>query len=390
MREFSINDPILRRIIYILGILGIVIAGFHAGQLAAQWIVPALQVLSPFLAAFLLAYILAPLVETLQRKFHLGPLTGTVAVYLLMVFLLAAILTYLVPLILTQVKSLVDSLKEGLPALLSWLSERKYLDKETVDLVKDKLDDWSIDYNRMIDPLLTGLEKLASGGYTAVEELTSRVAGGVHFVFELLFFLVFVFIINFYLMSDWGRIGPFMEKMIPDRHHARFFDILGKIDRAMGGFLRGQLLVALLVGTSFATGLFIIGLIGFPALSKYCLIIGIVAGLGGFIPYLGPILGVTPALLIVAFSQTPDWSTKIVTLLVVLTLFGAIQALEGLVLQPKIVGKGAGLHPLLVLLAMLVGARFGIGGMIVAVPFASVLKVLTGELIHSIQKKEQA
>ena len=192
-------------------------------------------------------------------------------------------------------------------------------------------------------------------------------------------FLIFIGIINFYFILDWERIGPLIRKMVPPRYRENTFDVLSKIDVAVGGFLRGQLTVSAIVGTLFAIGLFTIGFFGFPALRNYCVLIGTAAAIGGFIPYLGPIIGVTPAIMIVLLTGGVPWSTKIFTLLGVLGLFSVIQAIEGFVLQPKIVGKGAGLHPLVVILALIVGAQFGLGGMIVAVPLASIIRVLIRE-----------
>jgi predicted PurR-regulated permease PerM len=189
-------------------------------------------------------------------------------------------------------------------------------------------------------------------------------------------FVIFVGIINFYLIVDWEKIGPLIRKMVPPHRRERFFEVLQKIDLAMGGFLRGQMTVSALVGSMFAAGLFGISLMGFPALRNYCLLIGTAAAIGGFTPYLGPIIGLTPAVLILLLTMGVDWSTKLLTLALLLALFSLIQAIEGFVLQPRIVGKGAGLHPLVVLFALILGAQFGIGGMIAAVPLASVVRVL--------------
>ncbi|MFW5640892.1 MAG: AI-2E family transporter, partial [Thermodesulfobacteriota bacterium] len=91
------------------------------------------------------------------------------------------------------------------------------------------------------------------------------------------------------------------------------------------------------------------------------------------------------------FTGGVPWSVKLITLLTVLTLFAVIQGIEGFILQPKIVGKGAGLHPLVVLLALIAGAQFGIGGMIVAVPIASITQVLVREFYwQPVQQREAA
>jgi predicted PurR-regulated permease PerM len=220
---------------------------------------------------------------------------------------------------------------------------------------------------------------VATGSFRAAGEVAKGIFSGVGSVIGFFSFLIFIGIINFYFILDWEKIGPLVRKMIPPHYRQTMFDVLGKIDIAVGGFLRGQLTVSAIVGTLFAIGLFSIGFFGFPALRNYCILIGAAAGIGGFIPYLGPIVGVTPAIMIVLLTGGISWGTKIVTLIAVFGLFSLIQAIEGFVLQPKIVGKGAGLHPLVVMLALIVGAQFGLGGMIVAVPVACIVRVLIRE-----------
>jgi predicted PurR-regulated permease PerM len=138
-------------------------------------------------------------------------------------------------------------------------------------------------------------------------------------------------------------------------------------------------------------GLFVISFFGFPSLRSYCILIGAAAAIGGFIPYLGSIIGVTPGILIVLFTGEVSWGTKILGMASVLGVFALINAVEGFVLQPKIVGKGAGLHPLIVMLALIAGAQFGIGAMIIAVPVACIIRVLVRELYWlPIEQREAA
>jgi predicted PurR-regulated permease PerM len=149
--------------------------------------------------------------------------------------------------------------------------------------------------------------------------------------------------------------------------------------------------VSAIVGASFAFGLFFISFFGFPSLRNYCILIGAAAAIGGFIPYLGSIIGVTPGILIVLLTGGVPWSTKIIGLIAVVGLFSLIQAIEGFVLQPKIVGKGAGLHPLVVMFALIAGAQFGIGAMIIAVPVAGIVRVLIREFYWlPVERREAA
>ena len=381
MTELKIADPFLRRIVYALGVMAVIVFGFYTFGLLKGLLVFTLNVLSPFLIGLIVAYILAPIVIRLQHQLRLGRVLGTLMVYLIIFLLIACILLFLIPTIVSQLIRLSDALKEAVPALLKWLSENKYLqmDSNLIKSIQEALARIKIDYEEIASSVLPAFQRIASGGFSAVWSVIRETFSSVRSVIAFVGFLVFVGIINFYLILDWERIGPFIRKMAPPKHRERTFQILEKMDFAVGGFLRGQITVAAIVGMSFAVGLLGLGFLGFPALRNFAILIGTLAGISGFIPYLGAIIGVTPAILIVLLSGGVSWTTKIIALVGVLALFSLIQAVEGFLLQPKIVGKGAGLHPLIVLLALVIGAQFGIGGMVVAVPLAAIIRVLFRE-----------
>lgn len=381
MTEIRITDPLLKRILYAVGIMGVIAFSFYTFGLLKESLAVVLNVLTPFIAALLLAYILAPLVIGLQRRLKLGRVMGTLALYLIIFLVFFLLLAFLIPTVISELIHLFYVIKTSLPGFLDRLAQHPFLNADVawLDALADKIRQIQVDYEKLLSNVLPGLKRMAAGGFQAVETATKGLFSGIGSVFGFFSFLIFVGIISFYFIIDWEKIGPTIRKMIPPERRERVFSILKKMDIAVGGFLRGQLTVSVIVGTLFAFGLFGMGFIGFPALRNYCILIGLVAAIGGFIPYLGPIMGVTPAILIILFTGGIPWSVKIISLITVLTLFAIIQGIEGFVLQPKIVGKGAGLHPLVVLLALIAGAQFGIGGMIVAVPIASITRVLVLE-----------
>ncbi|MCJ8499003.1 AI-2E family transporter [Desulfatitalea alkaliphila] len=393
MSGFHFQDTLLRRIVLTLGLLAVVIAGFHTFNLLREWLAILLRALSPFLAALLLAYLLAPIVSVLQRRLGMWRFLGAFVLYALIALLFLGMVAYLLPVILIQIKDLFETLQDNIPAVLAWLSERKFpgVDESTVAFVKQRLNEVQFDYAGAVDPFLEALKSVASGGILAAGQLTSGLLAGFRWMADVILFFVFVIVINFYLILDWHRIRPFLQGLVPARWRERTFETIDRIDVTVGGFLRGQLIVAAIVGSVFAVGLFLIGFIGFGALQRYAILIGTLAGIGGFIPYLGPSIGLTPAVLIVLLSGGETWSTRIAALAAVVSLFATIQAVEGWLLQPKIVGKGAGLHPLVVLFALVVGSQFGIGGLIIAVPAAGVAKVLLLEYVwEPYRQKEKA
>ncbi len=379
--QFNISDPTLRRMVYAIGVMGIIAFGFYTLSLLEGVLLLMLRVLTPFLAAFLLAYILAPIVIALQRQLGLGRIMGTLVLYMVIFLVVFLLLAFLIPKVITQLIELFEIIKTSIPVLLDKLAENPYikLDRDLIETLRQKIQDVQVDYEKIMAMVVPSLKRLASGGFEAVGMATRSIFSGVGSVIGFFSFIAFVGIINFYLIVDWEKIPRIVRKMVPLKMRNRSFDILEKIDRAVGGFLRGQLTVSIIVGSLFAIGLFIMGFMGFPSLRNYSALIGTAAAIGGFIPYLGALIGVTPAIFIVLFSSGVSWGPKFIALIGVIGLFSAIQAIEGFILQPRIVGRGAGLHPLVVMLALIAGAQFGIGGMIVAVPLASILRVLVLE-----------
>jgi predicted PurR-regulated permease PerM len=321
------------------------------------------------------------MVVGLQRNLKLGRIMGTLVLYLIVFLTIFVLLAFLIPTLISQFIILFETLKDALPKLLDRLvqSELVQIDAALVQQIRDRIAQIELDYEKVAGWIWPAMKKVASGGFEAVGQAAKGIFSGIGSLVGFMTFVVFVGIINFYLIIDWEKIRPNVRKMVPRQYRNRVFDVLDKMDLAMGGFLRGQLTVALIVGSLFAIGLFGLAFIGFPALRNYSILIGTAAGIAGFIPYLGAVIGVTPAILIILLTGDISWTTKLFSLCGVLVLFSVIQAIEGFVLQPRIVGKGAGLHPLVVMLALFVGAQFGIGGMIIAVPLASVIRVLIRE-----------
>jgi predicted PurR-regulated permease PerM len=378
MDNWQIETPRLQRILSILGVLGIIILGFHTFALLQKPFAALFDLLSPFILALILAYILSPLVDFIQARLRLGRMAGTLLFFFLTLLLFFTIVAVVLPVILSQLIELVEALRAAIPRLMAAVSESPYfdIDPNLVHTIETKLQSFQIDYEKIVGSILPAVKQAATGGISTVSQISMSLFQGIRSIIGFGAFLGFVAVLNFYLILDKDRIKPFFRKAIPPRYRERTINLLDKMDNALGGFLRGQLLVALLVGLMFTVGLFFTGFLGFPALSGFAILIGTAAGLCGFIPYFGPIIGVTPAILIVLLSTGPPWGVKLMGAMVVAALFIVIQAVEGMVLQPKILGKGAALHPLAILLALAVGARFGLAGMIAAVPAACIIRVL--------------
>ena len=383
--KITIEDQFLNQIIHILAIMAVIAAGFYVAGLLKGFLWAVQSVFTPFVIALLMAYILAPIVVGLQRRLKLGRIMGTLVLYFIIILVFFLFMAFLIPKLLSELIRLFETLKIFLPALIVKLSHSDYLniDPNFTNMILEQIKNIQVDYQKIFAAILPGIKSIAFGGVSAIGKATKGLFSSISFLVGLASFMVLVGIINFYFIVDWEKLRPLIHKMVPAKQRERTFEVLDKMDAAVGGFLRGQLTVSAIVGFIFTIGLFSISFMGFSGLRNYCLLIGTTAAIGGFIPYLGPVIGVTPALLIVLVSGGASWSSKFITITAVLILFALIQAIEGFVLQPKIVGKGAGLHPLVVMLALVCGAQLGIGGMIMAIPIASILRVLVLEFYRN-------
>lgn len=339
---------------------------------ARPFIELALTVLSPFIVALIVAYMFNPVVSWLQRRLHLGRIGGVVITYALILCITAGFFAILLPILYTQLRQSVTSLVNNFPRFLDqashWLQLR--ISKEEMQQAKDFME------QHFDVAALTGRAGNAINQAVDTTRLITRVIGTtISLTLGFFAFVSFVVVICFYFLLDYGRMEHVARVLLPDDKESKVFGIWAKIDTALGGFLRGQLIVATTVGVLYSAALFAMGM------REYAILIGFLAGFGNLIPYLGPILGGVPAGLWVLFGDTYEGShEKLIGVGLVVLLSVSIQSLDGFFMQPRIVGKNAELHPLLVLLALLIGAQFGLGGLIIAVPVAIMVRVVLKEL----------
>jgi len=307
-------------------------------------------VLTPFVAAALLAYIGDPLADRLQKLKM--PRTLAVAVVFLLTFVMLALLILLIgPLISTQVAALFDALPEiatrveqvWLPTVLGWLNIEAGADVGFAPFLAK--------YGEMF------------GSWSGKVLLSVTKSGGALAAAVLSLFLIPI--ITFYLLRDWDVIMVHLGALVPESQRDTIFQLARESDDVLGAFLRGQLLVMLALAIMYSVGLSFVGL-------KFAIAIGVVAGLVSFVPYLGFVFGIGIAGMTVVLEPDPLWR-----LVGVIATFSVAQFVEGSVLTPKLVGDKIGLHPVLVIFAVAAGGQlFGFFGILLALPAAAVLSVL--------------
>jgi len=216
-------------------------------------------------------------------------------------------------------------------------------------------------------------------GQTALQTLETKVVGGagdvVSFGGDLLssivtagFNLILTFVVMVYMMLYGERIGDWIRRLQPPGERDED-DFPLRVQRAVSGYVRGQVLFSLLMGAGATLGLYVLGLVGiFPPGKQYAVAFGIFFGLMELIPYVGPVLGAVPPVLIALFQDplSAVW---------VALFFVALQQLEGHVVAPQVFGRTLRINPLLVILALLVGGElYGLVGALLALPIAAVLR----------------
>ena len=327
----------------------LVFAGILFAGLLVYLLAP---VLTPFLVATLLSYLGDPLVDRMENRGL--PRTAAVAiVFVLLLTVLVLVLLLLIPAIGHQFQVLA----EKIPTYLGWLQKNAgpWL-QHNIGIAPSFLD-WST--------LQTTLQehwgKFGGVAKSVVAWVSSSGLALVAFIANL----VLIPVVTFYLLRDWDIMVERVRGLLPRKWEPTVVKLAKQSDEVLGAFLRGQLLVMLGLAFVYTLGLWIVGL-------ELALIIGLIAGLVSFVPYLGFILGILMAG-IAALMQFHD----VTYLLWVAIVFGVGQALEGMVFTPLLVGDKIGLHPVAVIFAVMAGGQlFGFVGVLLALPVAAVIMVI--------------
>lgn len=308
------------------------------------------DILPPFLIAAILAYICSPLVDRLTRlKLGRTPATTLVMLFLLGIFI--TLLLVVVPLLQKEVLLAA----QRLPAY--------------VETLRTKFDPWLMQhFGVALEIDMAQLQSMLSEHWQSAGNLVGQalLLVGSHGTALLgwLTSLLLVPLVLFYLMRDWPQLVERIGQLLPRRWYGKASSIAGEIDQVLAEFLRGQLSVMLLMSLFYISALWLAGL-------ELALPIGLIAGMLGFVPYLGITIGLLLAVLAAALQFA-----SLAAIAPVLLVFGLGQMLEGFLLTPWLVGERIGLHPVAVIFALLAGGQlFGFAGVLLALPAGAALAV---------------
>ena len=308
-------------------------------------------ILMPFFAAALLAYLGDPLADKLEKKFSR---TLSVSIVFIALFSILTIVAFFVlPLLAQQISYLIHKM----PVYID------YIQHNVVPLLAEKsgFDSSLVDFD-LIKKLFTAHYAQAGG---LVSQLVSSVASSGLILLALIANMVLIPVVTFYLLRDWDVLMARIDELLPRKYQPVISKLAKESDEVLAAFLRGQFMVMLALGVIYSTGLWFVDL-------KLALLIGMIAGMVSFVPYLGFIVGIVAAS-IAMLLQTQD----MMQLIPVAIVFTIGQMLEGMLLTPLLVGDRIGLHPVAVIFAVLAGGTlFGFVGILLALPVAAILAVL--------------
>ncbi|MGO4916241.1 AI-2E family transporter [Pseudogemmobacter sp. W21_MBD1_M6] len=305
------------------------------------------NVILPFVLGGAIAYCLDPIADRIERL-GTSRAVATVIITLLAFILFILLALLVIPTLIQQTTALIGAAPDLFQSLQAFLTER---------------------FPSLMDSSSTVRQSLQSIG-TAIESRGAEVLNGLvssaMSLLNIVVLLVIVPVVAFYLLLDWDNMVAKVDDLLPRDHAPVIRSLAKQIDRTLAAFIRGQGTVCVILGTYYAAALMLAGL-------QFGAVVGAIAGLISFIPYVGAVVGGGLALALAVFQFWGDW----VMLAVIGGIFIAGQMVEGNILTPKLVGGSVGLHPVWLIFALSVfGALFGFVGMLVAVPVAASLGVI--------------
>jgi predicted PurR-regulated permease PerM len=325
--------------------IGVIILGY----LMLRLMVYVNPVVPPLLIAVAVVYLLNPLVSALQRR-GVPRVAGAGIVYVLFLCIVALLISLLVPVVARQVTEVVTHFPDYLTDAQAYARRvaARFGQEPNFRLDAEQVREWlsAGESRQTVTRYLTGLRSVT----------TSVISGLIIFVIGP--------VMAFYLLVDLPRLERGAMALIPPGRRDEIRGLMDRIGQAVGGFFRGQLLVALFVGVASSIGLWLIGL-------PFWLLVGMVAGVFNLVPLVGPFIGGGLAVIIALLSGEP---LKAVWAALVLLI---VQQIDNHLISPNVMSRTVQLHPVVVMLALLVGASFaGLFGMLIIVPLVAVAKIV--------------
>lgn len=326
-----------------------------AAVLLVLWFVYVVRdIIGIFFVALIFSSIIDPLADWLEAR-KVPRSVAVLIVYVIIFSILGLVIGLLVPPLVQEVRDLASNFSAVWDRLVSGAALFREYSVQS---------GFSKNIEQGLGTILSNLTQALGGAF-------STIVG----VFGGIVSFVFILVLTFYMVTQEDLLKRTFKILVPDNYQTFAFGILGKIQRKITAWVKGQLILSLSVGILSFVGLSIIGV-------NYALVLGIFAAITELVPYAGPFLGGTVA---VFFALSQSASKAIFTII----LFIIVQQLENNILVPKVMQRAVGLNPIVSILALIIGMRLaGIPGALFAIPVATALDLVAREVLHGGHKKE--
>ncbi|MGM0215655.1 AI-2E family transporter [Enterococcus sp. AZ109] len=322
---------------------------------------------APVLIAGFLYYLLNPLVRLLTRL-GMKRIVAIALIFLLLIIMIVLMVMSIIPNLVQQIASLAANVPTFIVEIQDWLTEISGQASHFPLFQQLDVDQY---INNLDVSAGTILQQFLSGVTTSLSSLIGTLA-------TTAILLVTVPFILFYMLKDGDKLVPNIERVFPVKQQANIKDLLGQMNKTLSDYISGQAIECLFVGTFTFLGYLLIGV-------DYAFLFGVIAGLTNLIPYLGPYLGLAPAL-IYSFFDSPVKALLCIVIVVI------VQQIDGNVIYPNVIGKSLNIHPLTIILILLVAGNLaGVLGVFLGVPVYAIVRTLVVFIVKIVQesKKEE-
>lgn len=320
---------------------------------------------APILIAGFLYYLLNPL-GNLLMKMGVKRLAAIALIFILLIGMIVLIFMSIIPNLVEQLVSLARNIPGFISNMQTWLQELAN-NATRFPLFKE------LDVDKYISNLDVSAGSIIQQSLTGVTNGLGSVIGKITTIVLLLVTVPFIL---FYMLKDGEKLVPNIERLFPEKQRENIKGLLQQLNKTLSDYISGQAIECLFVGTFTFLGYLLIGV-------DYAFLFGVIAGLTNLIPYLGPYLGLAPALIYTFF----DSPTRALLCIVVVII---VQQIDGNVIYPNVIGKSLNIHPLTIILILLVAGNLsGILGVFLGVPVYAILRTLVVFVVKIVKQSKQ-
>ena len=313
------------------------------------------SIITPIIVAYVFYYMLNPLVNFFSKK--ISRFSASLLAIFVGIITVLIVIIGVVPIIVEQTQNLITAMPRYVEIVKGYLEE--YSDNAYVQVVVEYVNT-NLNASKISERLISIATSVAQGVVSSISSTASV--------------LVTMPFVLFFLLKDASKFNNFVISLLPKKLEKPVAETIDEIDDKVGSYIQGQMLVSLCIGVMLFIGYNVIGL-------HYGFSLATIAAFLSIVPYLGPVIAITPAMLVAA-------STSWVMVVKMLVVWGVVQFLEGNIISPNIMGRSMNMHPLTVIFVILIGVNIsGVVGAILGIPVYSILKVLISKLLISLKER---